>query len=60
MSRTARSAVATATRPNRILSILAAVWVAAAIAIGGAFPAQPATDTSASRTSSGAVSGLQP
>ena len=60
MNRTARSAVVTANRPNRILVILAALWMAAAIAIGGFFTAQPATDRSASQTTSGAVSGLQP
>jgi hypothetical protein len=59
MSHRARSLVATATRPNRILVFLAVVWMAAAIAIGALFTSQPAADGSASRATSGAVASVQ-
>ena len=47
------------TRPNRVLMMLAAAWMAAAIAIGGVFTASPA-DASASDSTTSAVGDAQP
>jgi hypothetical protein len=58
MNRSAHTAVAPATRPNRILLLLAAAWMAAAIAIGGFFTAQPA-DASASSAVTGVAGTAQ-
>jgi hypothetical protein len=55
MKRSTRPVATTATRPNRILILLAAVWMVAAIAIGGLFAAQPASDTSATGTTSSVI-----
>ena len=54
MKRNPRPVATRATRPNRILILLAAVWMVAAIAIGGLF-AQPASDTSAAGTTSSVI-----
>ena len=49
MKRTAHATVhpaaPTAASPNRLLLILAAAWMAVAIAMGGVLAAEPASDT---------------
>ena len=59
MNRNAQSSVTSASRPNRILVVLAAVWMAAAIALGGLFTAEP-SDASASGSTTGVARSAQP
>ena len=59
MTRNPRPVATTATRSNRILIILAAAWMAAAIALGGAFGGQPA-DVSASGSGAAAAGDATP
>lgn len=59
MKPTARTAVQTATRPNRVLILLAATWMAVAIAMGGLVGAGP-TSGGSTDTSNGVVGTVQP
>ena len=59
MKHSPRPVATTATRPNRILILLAAVWMVAAIAIGGLFAAQPSSDTSATGTTSSVIGAIR-
>jgi hypothetical protein len=59
MNRNAQTVATAATRPNRILILLAAAWMALAIALGGVITAEPASDTSAG-SATGAIGTVQP
>ena len=59
MKRNAQTVATAAARPNRILIILAAAWMALAIAMGGILTAEPASDASA-RSATGAVDAIRP
>jgi hypothetical protein len=59
MKPTTRTAVATAAGPNRILILLAAAWMAVAIAMGGVVGAGP-TSGGASDTSTAVIGNAQP
>jgi len=60
MNHNAQAVARTATRPNRILIILAAAWMAAAIALGGVFTSPPDADASAPGGTTQAVGRVQP
>ena len=60
MNHNAQAVARTATRPNRILIILAAAWMAAAIALGGVFTRPPDADASAQGGATQAVGRVQP
>jgi hypothetical protein len=55
MTRPTRPIAVTATRPNRILIVLAAAWVAVALALGGFFTSPPDADASGPGPGSGNV-----
>jgi hypothetical protein len=59
MKPTVTTAARAATRPNRILIILAAVWMAAAIAMGGVMTAEPATERASGDAISAAERSIQ-
>jgi hypothetical protein len=60
MTRPTRPIAVTATRPSRLLVILAVAWVAAAIALGGVFTSPPDADASGRGAGTGVVTTASP
>jgi hypothetical protein len=60
MNHDAQAVARTVTRPNRILIVLAAAWMAAAIALGGVFTSPSDAGASAPGGATQAVGRIQP